>query len=305
MAVDPDLGAGLDRLYRKFNRRAFVHPDPLEIVYRWADPRDQEIAGLLSAALAYGRVAQILASVEAALARLSGTGGGPRAWIEGTAERRLRAALAGFRHRFTPGDELADLVVAVRRALREHGSLEALFAAGCRPDDATVLPGLTLFVERLRRYAGGPGACPTLLASPSDGSACKRLNLYLRWMIRRDAVDPGPWSTLPASRLVVPLDTHMFRIARALGLTDRATPGLKTAMEITEGFSRYSPKDPVRYDFCLTRLGINPSCHDEELERIIDGDVEVRRVRGRTKGAPFSAGTPSSPSRPARGRKRS
>lgn len=84
-------------------------------------------------------------------------------------------------------------------------------------------------------------------------------------MVRRDRVDPGPWQSVSRSKLVVPLDTHMFRIARALGLTVRRQANLKTAVEITRGFARYSPRDPVRYDFCLTRLGINPACRDDDI----------------------------------------
>ncbi len=138
----------------------------------------------------------------------------------------------------------------MRRAIQEHGTLERLFHAGIAAEDRTVLPALARFVQRLRDYAGGADACASLLSSPEDGSACKRLNLYLRWMVRRDAVDPGPWASVSRSLLVVPLDTHMFRIARALGLTARNQANLKTAVEITSGFARFSPKDPVRYDFC-------------------------------------------------------
>ena len=138
-----------------------------------------------------------------------------------------------------------------------------------------MLPALALFVERLRAAAGGHAACPSLLSSPEDGSACKRLNLYLRWMVRRDRVDPGPWRTVPRSKLVVPLDTHMFRIARALGLTRRRQANLATAVEITRGFARYSPRDPVRYDFCLTRLGINPLLEGPALLRPLLEDLAV------------------------------
>lgn len=255
-----DVKAGLASLYRRYNRREFVHPDPLELVYNYTAPEDQEIAGLLCACLAYGRVAQILVSVSRVLA-LMGPGsspGSPHAFLGQVTDRDLRGLLRPFKHRFTTGSEVAALLIAVKRTIAEHGSLEALFASGVRRSHATVLPGLELFVERLRASAGGPGACPSLLSSPADGSACKRLNLYLRWMVRRDRVDPGPWRTVPRSKLVVPLDTHMFRIARALGLTRRRQANLATAVEITEAFARHSPRDPVRYDFCLTRLGINP-----------------------------------------------
>jgi len=260
----------LDSLYRAYNRRSYVHPDPLEFLYRYPDPRDQEIAGLVAACLAYGRVAQILASVGRAL-EVMGDPGSPRRFLESASELRIARLYGGFVHRFTTGRELAALLVGVKRAIAAHGSLEALFALGMRARDRTVLPALSLFVERLRALAGGARACPSLLSSPADGSACKRLNLFLRWMARRDAVDPGPWRTVPRSKLVVPLDTHLFRIAGKLGLTSRGQPDLKTAIEITRGFAEIRPRDPVRYDFCLTRLGINPDCRDAELDCIFEG----------------------------------
>jgi len=267
-----DVKAGLASLYRRYNRREFVHPDPLELVYNYSSPEDQEIAGLLCACLAYGRVAQILVSVSRVLNLMDDEGSGaahgsPHAFLGRVTDRELRALLRPFKHRFTTGSEVAALLIGVKRTIVEHGSLEALFAAGVKRSDDTVLPALELFVERLRRAAGGPAACPSLLSSPADGSACKRLNLYLRWMVRRDRVDPGPWRRVPRARLVVPLDTHMFRIARALGLTRRRQANLATAVEITRAFARHSPRDPVRYDFCLTRLGINP---------LLDGSALLR-----------------------------
>ncbi|MGA2377973.1 MAG: TIGR02757 family protein [Spirochaetia bacterium] len=264
-----DVKAGLASLYRRYNRREFVHPDPLELVYDYAAPEDQEIAGLVSACLAYGRVAQILASVARVLEVMgsAGTRGSPHAFLGRATDRELRDLFRSFKHRFTPGAEIAALLIGVKRTIVGHSSLEALFAAGMKRGDDTVLPALALFVERLRISAGGPRACPTLLSSPADGSACKRLNLYLRWMVRRDKVDPGPWHKVARSKLVVPLDTHMFRIARALGLTHRRQANLRTAVEITQAFARHSPRDPVRYDFCLTRLGINPLLDGSSLLR--------------------------------------
>jgi uncharacterized protein (TIGR02757 family) len=264
------MKAGLASLYRAYNRREFVHPDPLELVYNYDAPEDQEIAGLLSACLAYGRVAQILVSVSKVLGLMGdeGTGRSPYRFLGRATDREIRECLGTFKHRFTTGAEVASLLIGVKRSIAEHGSLEALFAPGLKKSDQTVLPALALFVDRLRLAAGGTDACPTLLSSPSDGSACKRLNLYLRWMVRRDLVDPGPWRTVPRARLIVPLDTHMFRIARALGFTGRRQADLRTAEEITRGFAALNPRDPVRYDFCLTRLGINPTLKHLDVNRL-------------------------------------
>ena len=249
-----ELRRELETLYRAYNRRTYVHPDPLELVYRYDSPRDQEIAGLLSACLAYGRVAQILASVR----RLLDPMGSPSAFLLGASAREIRGLTRGFTHRFTTAAEAAALLGAVQSVLRTRGTIERLFVDGLEPDDETVLPALSRFVERLRSLAGGAARCASLLSSPDDGSACKRLNLYLRWMVRRDAVDLGCWRGVPAAKLVVPLDTHLFRIAGRLGLTRRRQADLKTALEVTAGFRRLRPRDPVRYDFALTRFGIHP-----------------------------------------------
>jgi uncharacterized protein (TIGR02757 family) len=262
-----ELKKALEAHYRAYNRRRYVHPDPLEFLYGAEDPADQEVVGLIAACLAYGRVSQILASVSRVLDVVGGGSlreSSPRVFLECTPAEGISRMFEGFSHRFTTGRELAALLTGVKRALADHGSLEVLFAAGADASDETVLPALARFVGELRSYAGC--VLPSLLPSPADGSACKRLNLFLRWMARRDAVDPGPWTSVPAAKLVVPLDTHMFRISRALGLTARKQADLKSALEITRGFRAIQPADPVRYDFCLTRLALNPACRENGIE---------------------------------------
>jgi len=241
----------LEEIYRTLNRRDNVGVDPVGFLYRHGDLRDREIVGLVAAGLAYGRVEQIHASVEGALERI---GSSPAARLLGAEERELRKAFAGFKHRFTTGDEVASLLIGAARLQSRHGSLGARFAALVGPADDTVVPALGLFVREL----GAQGLCDgsSLLPVPERGSACKRLHLYLRWMVRRDDVDPGGWDGVPPSKLVVPLDVHMHRIGRALGFTERKQADLKAALEITEAFRRVSPEDPVKYDFAITRLGI-------------------------------------------------
>lgn len=244
--------------YRTFNRRELVHPDPLEFVYLYDDPADREIVGLVAATLAYGRVEQILVSVRRALDRM---GPRPARFLRDVPPRRLEQTLAGFKHRFSTDAELAAMLAGARAIIRRHGTLAARFAHALSPGDQTVLPALRAFRYELARL------CPrtSLLPDPSRPSACKRLHLYLRWMVRRDEVDPGCWPGVPPQLLIVPIDTHMLKIGRALGLTDRRSADLRTALQITDGFRRISPDDPVRYDFCLTRLGINPQAHPCEF----------------------------------------
>ena len=271
----PALAKELERLYAKYNRREFVHPDPLEFLYRYDDPRDREIAGLVASSLAYGRVKQILASVGSALDRMER----PREFLERASPEKLRRAFAGFRHRFTKGEDLAGMLLGAKRAVERHGSLEACFMANLSARDETVIPALGAFVDELTR--GARSRCKSFLPSPSAGSACKRLNLFLRWMVRADEVDPGGWGRVPASKLLVPLDTHMHRIGVALGFTRRTQPGLRAALEVTAAFRELAPRDPVRYDFALTRLGIRDDADADGFLKScgVEGGVpkEIRR----------------------------
>ena len=259
-----ELKKALDSLYAAYNKRQYVHPDPLEFVYRYDSPADREIAGLISSCLAYGRVGQILASIARVLDPM---GPSPRAYLQRAAESEIQAACSGFTHRFTTGSEMADLLVSIKRAAARHGTLERLFTAGNDGSGETILPGLTSFAAGLRSFS--EEGCPTLLPRPEKGSACKRLNLFLRWMARSDDVDPGPWGSVSPSKLVVPLDTHMHRISRALGLTRRSQADARTALEVTSAFREMRPRDPVRYDFALTRLGIRKDCSYDPLSRLL------------------------------------
>lgn len=243
-----DRKTWLEELYRRYNDRKFVHPDPLEFLFNYDDLLDREIVGVIAASLAYGRVAQILKSVSCVLAEMPS----PRAFLEDSNRNGLYSTFAGFKHRFTTGEDLALMLYGVKRVIERYGSLYNCLLSGTRRDDDTILPALS----HLLREISAAGRCGFLLASPEGGSACKRWNLFLRWMIREDAVDPGGWKGIPLSKLIVPLDTHMHRECIALGLTKRGAADLKTACEITLAFKEICPEDPVRYDFALTRQGI-------------------------------------------------
>jgi uncharacterized protein (TIGR02757 family) len=252
-------GGALEALYRRLNRRELVHPDPLEFLYRYEETPDREIAGLVASSLAYGRVKQILRSVGDALDRM---GPSPGSFLRESPPEEIERAFSGFKHRFTTGEDLARMLSGARDVVLSHGSLGACFAALVGDEDDNVIPALTGFTQRILGASEG-GACP--LPDPGRGSACKRLHLYLRWMVRRDDVDPGGWDAVPASKLIVPLDTHMHRLSRLLGFTDRRQADLRTALEVTGAFRRLRPEDPVRYDFALTRLGIRSDVDEEAL----------------------------------------
>ncbi|HUT57179.1 MAG TPA: TIGR02757 family protein [Phycisphaerae bacterium] len=252
----------LDELYEAYNRRRYVHPDPVEFLYAYDDSEDREVAALVASSLAFGRVAHILVSVRKVLDRL---GPSPASFLADTPDARLRSMFAGFVHRFVGSDELAAMLIGAKRARRRFGGLQACFRQGVGSNDGTVVPALTAFSAALNELGGG---CGFLLPSPAGGSACKRLNLMLRWLVRRDDVDPGGWPTEWADKLLVPLDTHMHRIARAMNATRRKAADLRTAEEVTAAFRGIRPDDPVRYDFALTRLGIHPDLKGAEFPAV-------------------------------------
>lgn len=241
----------LELLYEKLNRREYVHPDPLEFLYGYDDIRDREIVGLVSACLAYGRVAQILKSISCILLSM---GPKPSVFLEQNTFNTLKMNFEGFTHRFATGEKMAAFLIGIKGVIREFGSLENCFGAGLDKGDHTVFTGLSFFAEKIRKYCP---ICPGhLVPVPGRMSACKRFNLYFRWMIRHDAVDPGGWESCSPEKLIIPLDVHMYRIGLKLCFTNRRSADMKTALEITRAFGKIAPQDPVRYDFSLTRLGI-------------------------------------------------
>lgn len=252
----------LEAIYRRFNRAEFVDPDPLGPVLQYADPRDQEVVGLITSSLAFGNVKTILASAAVVLRALPVA---PRD-LGRVAPGVLRARLRGFRHRYVGEREMSALLLGAAAAMRAQGSLAATFEVEWRASGGRFEEALGGFSRRLRG-AGSPGNY--LLPDPASGSACKRWMMYLRWMARRDAVDPGAWRALGCSlrprHLLVPVDTHMLRIAAALGFTRRNQGSLVTAREITARFAVLAPRDPVKYDFALTRLGIRRAPEMEGL----------------------------------------
>lgn len=254
------LNSQLEKLYRDYTKREYIDPDPLMFLYEYEEPADREIAALIASSLAYGRVQQILKSIRSALAVM---GSSPFSFALKGSEKQFRSAFADFRHRFTTGEDMALLMCGVRKALRTHGSLQQTFLSHYSDTDETLLPALTGFSHELCCFF--PEHASYLLPSPEKGSACKRANLMLRWLVRTDAVDPGCWDRVPKRKLLVPLDTHMFRIAKELELCSRSSANLNAVPEITRAFAAFAPEDPVKYDFALTRFGIHPVVNKKKL----------------------------------------
>jgi uncharacterized protein (TIGR02757 family) len=258
-----ELKPALDRLYESFNYPDSA-TDPIQIVRRWQSPEDREVVALCASALAFGRVSSVLQSIERMLAVM----GQPAEYVRRFAPERDGAAFADLGHRWTRGPDLVALVWIMRQMIDGAGSIESFFLEGYDPEAPDVESALDAFSTRalaleLRSAYGKvprrPGVC-YFFPRPSAGSGCKRLNLFLRWMVRRDGLDLGVWSRVSPSKLVVPLDTHVIRVGRCLRLTRYTSPGWPMARDITASLRRLDADDPVKYDFALCHLGMMNAC---------------------------------------------
>lgn len=259
------LRPALDALLAGTDAPARVRGDPVELPHRYSDPRDVEVAALLAAALAYGRVDLFKPRLTALLDAL---GPRPARVAEKSTPVELLERTDGFSYRMTDARDVACLLYGAGSILREHGSLGASFS-GHYQATRSLRAALGGFVDELCAPDFTPitgKRAPTrrlkhLLPHPDRGSACKRLNLFLRWMIRGpDGVDFGLWRDIPVSELVVPLDTHVHRIGRFIGLTRRKDLSWRTAEDVTARLRQLDADDPVRYDFALSHLGISGAC---------------------------------------------
>jgi len=259
-----DLRDRLESLYFDYNRVDSAS-DPVHKVRPFSDPADREIAGFCAGALAFGRVASVLNSIDT-LFGIVGTR--PAQFVRAFEPEKASRAMRAMVHRWIRGDDLVALIWILRQMLERSGSIEQFFLDGFRDDHEDVGPALDAFSTRalaldVRRAYGRkprrPGVC-YFFPRPSAGSACKRLNLFLRWMSRSDEVDLGVWTRLPRSKLIVPLDTHVIRLGRCLRLTKYASPGWRMAADITASLRTLNPDDPVRFDFSLCHVGMMNAC---------------------------------------------
>ncbi len=255
-----DRNAALEKVRElaRLHRIQPIEADPVYFVHQYASPEDQEVVGLISALMAFGQVKSIHTSLKKILALL---GPQPARFLKSFEGRfdpheDLESWLK-IQHRWVRGEDLILLMETLSRALREYGSIENLFSKGSPTD---VSAGLGAFSRRLLDMSGRrewSRGFRHFFPSPEDGSACKRLCMYLRWMVRpSDGVDLGLWKQIPPSSLVVPLDTHIYQFAQKYRLSRYANPNWKMALEITEFLKTLDPEDPVRYDYILCHHGM-------------------------------------------------
>lgn len=256
------LGEVLDAVRADCDVAARRASDPVEFVHRYHALHDRELVALLASSFAFGNVTALRAKIEDALRRI-----GPDLAAACDDPIALKRSLASFRHRVYQGAEVAALLLGARALQKRDGSLGAALAKRYRAANGDLRAALGPWVADLRTLGGlaklgadrrGPGH---LLADPAGASATKRIMLMMRWMIRpADGVDLGLWADIPPSALFMPLDVHIHKLSRNLGLTGRATASHLAAVDITRELSRLDPADPVKYDFSLCHLGMVQSC---------------------------------------------
>lgn len=256
----------LEKLYKTYSRR-YSSKDPVWVLHQFSDKRDTEIIGLITSAYAYGSVDQINSFVAKFLQRI---GNKPYEFTINFTKRKDKKHLAGLNYRFNSDIDLIRLIEGIGIVLKRFESLESAFIAGYRDTDENVLNALNKFSSVInngyRRIEGS--YYHYLLPNASSGSTCKRLNLYLRWMVRKDEIDLGLWKGVSPGKLIMPVDTHIARVSKKLKLVKRKTVDMKFAIELTEKLKKFDPIDPVKYDFSLCHIGIEKKSIDESIQII-------------------------------------
>jgi len=253
-----ELKHTLDGIYEKYHHPKYLGLDPLICVHRFKDRESRERVGLLAAVLAYGRVEIIVRNINTVIGIMDND---PVSFIASTSYRDKLKSLGRFKHRFNDGQDIAALLESIKVITGEWGSMEKCFGDCMERSGHQFKAALTSFTDTIkanaRRHIGSRASFEYLIPSPDKGSACKRMVLYLRWMVRKDdGIDLGVWKSVPTSCLLIPVDTHVAKIARGYGFTNRNSADWKMAEEITSVLRQFDPDDPVRYDFSLCHAGM-------------------------------------------------
>jgi uncharacterized protein (TIGR02757 family) len=284
----------LERLYREFDYGARVARDAIEFPLRYAAPDDREIVALLTACLAYGRVDLFGRALQGVLRAMAPS---PAAFVRDFDPARDAGAFAGFVYRFNRPRDLVAFCVAARDLLARHGTLEKAFAAGDLEPAGSIGPALERFARAFWE-ADVRGCFPHgrlsrgyrhLFPLPSAGGPCKRLHLFLRWMVRREAPDFGLWTSISPARLLMPIDTHVERMSRSIGLTRRRSRTWKMAEEITARLALLDPTDPVKYDFALCHKRMSGDCRDRR-DAVVCAPCGLRAVCRHWRGRKAARG---------------
>ena len=274
-----------------------ISQDPIQFVHRYSRPMDQEISGIFASALAFGRVSAFLPKIKSIL-DIADTHGGPRTWIE-TFDPKKAQEIEHISYRWNKAPDFALLCFTLQETLKNNHSLSALFSSVWNASELTLSPTLERFIDVLRKnalkiarqqqlspasFSELPKGFRLFLCSPKDGSACKRWHLYLRWMIRDSYPDLGLWD-IPASKLCIPLDTHIHSLSEMIGIAVGKSANHRAMMTITQFMQRLDPVDPIRFDFALAHLGISKGCKKQWFSDICS-NCPLQSICSHTKRSP-------------------
>ena len=251
----PSIYKILENAYQTYNQVNFIADDPISIPHQYVKKADIEIAGLFAAVFAWGQRITIINKTQDVLQRMDNS---PHDFVLNHQEKDLKKML-DFKHRTFNDTDLLYFIHFLKHHYQTEISLESAFSRGMKKKDVNIENGLMGFRDYFFSLPDAPARTRKHIASPSTGSSCKRLNMFLRWMVRKDkfGVDFGIWETIKPAQLVCPLDIHVGRVARKLGLLERAQDDWQAAVALTNALKRFDPKDPVKYDLALFGLGVN------------------------------------------------
>ena len=252
-----NLKEKLDYHYKVFDRTK-LEPDPLQFLHLFKDERDIEIIGFISSVFAYGNVKQIENTMMKLLKIFRGK---PYLFVKNFKAKKNSEKLIGLKHRFYSEDDILKLFIILSKEIKKHKSIKNIFLKGYNFSDFNVKNGLNNFSNHFinsfyNSFSNISGGIKFMFPLPEKGSACKRMNLFLRWMVRNDELDFGLWNEISTDKLVIPVDTHIARISKSIKLTRRKNVSWKMAEEITQNLKRYDSNDPVKYDFAICHIGV-------------------------------------------------
>ena len=248
------LASLLEKKYAEYNRKAFIHSDPVCIPHTFQRKQDIEIAGLFAAVFAWGNRVTIINKSRELLELMDNS---PHDFCMNHTEKDLQK-LVHFRHRTFNATDLLYFIEFFKQHYALNRSLENAFTRNLGKNDLTVENGLVSFHQYFLSLEVLPGRTKKHIASPALNSSCKRLNMFLRWMVRKDehGVDFGIWKKIKPAQLVCPLDLHVARVSRKLGLLKRKQNDWKAALELTDALREFDNEDPVKYDLALFGMGV-------------------------------------------------
>ncbi len=257
-----NLKLKLDRLYDEYNFKSRLANDPIEFPHKFNNEDDIEIAGFIASSFAYGRVDLFKPIIGRILSIM---GRSPYDFIINFDHNRQGNLFSGISYRFSNSSDIAALIFALHNVIVKFERLEKLFKKNFSHDDLNIEKALKGFIRAFEMLNSQiinnqSAGFRFFFPSPEKGSCCKRLNLFLRWMVRDRDIDFGIWKGIPKNKLIIPLDTHIARISRCLKLTKRKSADWKMAVEITESLKLFDIEDPLKYDFALCHQGITKLC---------------------------------------------